>query len=342
MRRRPPAPTSRARRGLVALAATATSAAATAVALPATAAAQAGPVSVPIADGSAVRVTFTDTVGARPDLAQSYVAYLDSLPHGSELSKLRLHIADRSEVARLCGGGEDEGILACYGPARQQMIVPASGLDTQASAGDYSVRYVLTHEYGHHIAANRRNDELRGGALDNGPKYWASYEQVCDRTLRNQLAPGDEGDRYRANPGESWAEAYARLTFPEQPWTFTPLLRPDTGALEAARRDVLTPWTTNRTATFRMASGRSVQVFDLPLTLDGSLRARAIGPRGSRVGVTVKSGNQRVGGVRATRARTTWSLASGCRERPTETLAFTVRRTGTRTGAVTLRVSYPG
>jgi len=308
-------------------------------------AAQAGSsTSVPIAGGGAIAVEFTALVGHQPALAQSYVAFLDSLPHGSELGNLRVKVADPREMARLCGGREDDGILACYGAGRQEMIVPSSGLDAQTQDGGYTVRYVLTHEYGHHIAANRRNDEFDGGALDYGPKRWASYEMVCNEALQRRLFPGDEADRYRSNPGEGWAEAYARLTFPEQPWVFSPLLVPDAGALEAARLDVVEPWTRNKTATFTMAPGRSVQSFQLPLTLDGSLKATITGPRGSEVGIRVRSGDQTVKSESKARkgARDVWRISAGCREEPTEVLTFTAVRRGGADGPVTLRVSYPG
>jgi hypothetical protein len=296
-------------------------------------------ISVPTAEGYSVSVNFAAGVAVNQELAGSYIGFLDSLPHGSELAKLHLLIADPTEVGRLCGGGEGDGILACYGSTDQQMIVPSTGLSTTTADGAYTTSYVLTHEYGHHVAANRKN----GGfvALDYGPKYWASYELVCDQALKKRLFPGDEAQNYLANPGESWAETYARLTFPEQPWTFTELLRPDAAALDAARRDVLTPWTKNATKTFRMSATRRSQSFRVPLHLDGSLKATVTGPRGSNVGLTVRSGSQKVGATRSTGARHTWSLKSGCRESQTETLSFDVKRSSA-TGTVRLRVSYPG
>ena len=317
---------------------------ATPAATPVARAAQATSTAVPIADGRAVRVAFTAMVGHQPALAQSYVAFLDSLPHGPELGRLRMTIAHPREMARLCGGRDGEGILACYGAVRQEMVVPSSGLDATTQDGAYTVRYVLTHEYGHHIAANRANAEFRGGALDHGPKYWASYQLVCNQAVQRRLFPGDQARRYRSNPGEGWAEVYARLTFPEQPWAFSPLLAPDAGALEAARRDVLEPWTRNSVRTFTMAPGRTVESFELPLTLDGALKATITGPPGSEVGIRVRSGSQTVRSETRNRKgpRDVWRIGAGCREEPTETLTFTAVRRGGADGPVTLRVSYPG
>jgi hypothetical protein len=303
---------------------------------------------IPTAGGYSVPVSFTAQVPPDPALAASYVAYLDSVPHGTELSKLSILIASPDQVDTLCGGEDGDGILGCYGGSDEQMIVPSSGLDTTTADGQYSVRYVITHEYGHHIAANRSNAVYGATALDMGPKYWSSYEMVCDQALNKKLFPGYEGndlDRYHANPGEDWAEAYARLVFPQQAWDFSPLLGPpDATALDAVRRDVLTPWTKNTSATFTMAAGRDRQAFTVPLTLDGKLTATVSGPKGSKVAVAVTSGRQKVGKSKAKNspARGTWSISSGCREQPTETLTFTATRNGGSRGPVTLTVSYPG
>ena len=294
---------------------------------------------IPTKEGYSVSVSFSTGVPVNQELAQSYVAFLDALPHGAELGKLRMVIADQGEVATLCGGDESDGILACYGSRGMQMIVPSSGLETTTEDGGYTTAYVLTHEYGHHVAANRKNQGFE--AIDYGPKFWASYELVCDRALGNKLFPGDEGRSYLRNPGEAWAEAYARLTFPDQPWTFTSLLRPDATALDAARRDVLTPWTKNASQTFIMAGSRSTQSFQVPLTLDGRVSAIVRGRSGANVGVKVTSGRQKVGHSDARGARNQWTLRSGCRERATETLTFKVTRTS-GSGPVTLLVSYPG
>jgi hypothetical protein len=305
-------------------------------------------IQVPTSAGYSIPVSFTAEVAPDPALAASYVAYLDSIPHGTELSKLSVLIAGPDQVDTLCGGSDGDGILGCYGGSEEQMIVPSTGLETTTADGQYSVRYVITHEYGHHIAANRANAIYGATALDMGPKFWSSYELVCDKAIDNKLFPGYEGNdlqQYHANPGEDWAEVYARLVFPEQAWDFSPLLGPpDATALDAARRDVLTPWTKNTATRFTMKAGRDRQAFKLPLNLDGSLSATVTGPKGSKVAVAITSGSQKVGKTKSnsTGARGTWKLSSGCRESQTETLTFTTTRKGGRSGAVTLRVSYPG
>src|SRR5207247_10694167 len=73
-----------------------------------------------------------------------------------------------------------------------------------------SAEGVITHEYGHHIAAHRSNAPWE--TLAWGPKRWASAMQVCARTRKNELVPGAEDPvHYVVNPGEGWAETYRVL-----------------------------------------------------------------------------------------------------------------------------------
>jgi hypothetical protein len=299
-------------------------------------------IDVPTAEGYTVHVEFSDAAGGlNPDIAAGYVGYLDSIPHGPELAQLTIQVASTEQVAGLCGGLEQEGILACYQDSNNRMTVPNVGIDAVATGGGYSLRYVLTHEYGHHIANHRKNTGFRGGALDWGPKRWASQELVCDKALDRKLFPGNEGTQYRNNPGENWAEAYARLTFPDQPWNFSPLLVPDAVDLDAARRDVVEPWTGPATAVFTMPKGQRTQRFSVPLTLDGAVTALVRGPKRSEVGVRV-SLNGRTEGTSRRTGRTDTLSGTACRSTGTETLTFTAIRKGGRSGPVQLAVSYPG
>ncbi len=101
---------------------------------------------------------------------------------------------------------------------------------------------MITHEYGHHIAASRDNDPWP--AVEWGTKRWASYLNVCRRSQAGQLFPGDEGDRYALNPGEAYAEDYRVLNerregLPESAWTIVDQsLYPDQTALDLLAQDV--------------------------------------------------------------------------------------------------------
>jgi hypothetical protein len=312
--------------------------------LPAAAAAQTtNAIDVPIADGTAVHVEFSDAAGGlNPELAAAYVGFLDSIPHGAELSRLRLRVASPEQIAGLCGGLEGQGILACYEGRQNRMNVPNVGLDATTRNGAFSLRYVLTHEYGHHIANHRSNAGFRGGSLDWGPKRWASAALVCEGVRRRQLVPGDEGRRYRDNPGENWAEAYARLTFPDQPWTFSARLAPDPATLDAARRDVVEPWTANATARFALPAGARTRRFAVPMSLDGGVRIAVRGPRRSEVGVRATLGGRSLGASRRKGRRDRLARSPVCRRAAVEELAITAVRTGNRRGLVSVTVSYPG
>src|SRR3954468_16014807 len=141
-------------------------------------------------DGLTVSVVFSGSYTPDPDVAQSYVDFLDSLTHGSELGKLRMYIATPAEVRKACGGVA--GTLACYDPTDNTMTVP--GQQTADDGSGVTTSYVVAHEYGHRIAAHRSNSPFL--ALNWGPKYWASQERVCINTIEGRLAPGDEGENY--------------------------------------------------------------------------------------------------------------------------------------------------
>jgi len=248
-----------------------------------------------------------------------------TLPHGAELADLRIVVVPAAEVARTCGGPEGEGILACYGANDATMVVPDGPVEDSSVSTDY----VIAHEYGHHIAAHRSNAPLE--ALDYGPKRWSSYELVCTNAARGRLAPGDEGQAYLANPGEAWAEAYARLGFPNEAWRFTPLLRPTQGSLLAAMADVAQPWTRRTSMTF---SGTGTRSFRLPLTLDGAFTLTLDAPRSARHEIVVRSSGKLVN--RTTRRRLHYRIA--CRDRRTENV--TIKVSGR--GACSLVARYAG
>jgi hypothetical protein len=281
----------------------------------------------PTGDGGTIPVTAED-----PAIAQRYATFVGTLPHGSELAYLQIVVVAAARVNHECGGAPGDGILACYGDRDQTMIVP----DAQAAGSDVSVDYVIAHEYGHHIAGHRSNAPLP--AIDFGPKRWSSYELVCAQTLKGKLAPGDEGAYYRANPGEAWAESYARLVFPTEAWRFTSLLKPTAGSLLAAMADVTQPWTQRTSTTFK---GRGSRTFNLPLTLDGAFTLQLRGPKSANYDIVVKSGGKVVDRTKKAGSSDRIHYRIACRDRRTENLSITVvRRSGS--GAYSLKASYAG
>jgi hypothetical protein len=295
----------------------------------ATAAQAGGPTArYPTADGLTIEVT------GEPEVAQRYATYVGTLPHGAELAELKLVVVPAADVAEECGAGEDDGVLACYGARNQTMIVP----DATPPGSDVSAEYVIAHEYGHHIARHRSNAPL--DALDFGPKRWSSWELVCAHTLRGRLAPGDEGLHYRRNPGEAWAESYARLVFPNQAWRFTSLLRPTRGSLLAAMADVTQPWTKRMKTTF---TGEGSRRFRLPLTLDGAFTLQLDGPADAEYDIVIKSGRKEVARTDRPGSRDRVHHRIACRDRRTETLTIRVlQRSDGGGGPYTLTARYAG
>jgi hypothetical protein len=296
--------------------------------------------SYPIKDGSTVVAAISDRYANTLDtsVAQSYVDFLDSLDHGSELSSLKIFIAPPDEVVAECGG--QEGTLACYDSRTQVMTVP--GEQTNNGPDGVTTSYVVAHEYGHHIAASRSNAPFR--AFSFGPKYWASYEMVCERASNNQLAPGNEDQFYLSNPGEGWAETYAQLKYPEVSWQFNPIMKPDAGAFEAARKDVLTPWMHNTSKVFRgtfTAHGPRTRRFSFDLTLDGSLHVRLKGPRKSDYNLFLSSNGRSEGRTSKPGSRDTVDYEAACREDAVEHVTVGVKRSS-GIGPFSLRVSYAG
>ncbi|MBS1861480.1 MAG: hypothetical protein JSS68_07180 [Actinobacteria bacterium] len=181
-----------------------------------------------LADGSALHVTAA--AFDREQVAPT-VAMIDSFPHGSELTNLDLEVGRSVEVENRCG----EETMACYDPRAEEMVVDGEPGLVEAEP----LISVVAHEYGHHIANNRE-----GGiwpAFDQGTLRWSTYEQVCERTRKGLLYPGNEGSHYWENPGEAFAQSYATLVEPATPWPYTPLLAPDPTALRKIREDVRDP-----------------------------------------------------------------------------------------------------
>lgn len=275
----------------------------------------------PAAD-TTIPVTVSNRFKGDPNVAGVYAAFIGTLPHGSEINNLKVVIVPASDINEDCGGKEGDGILACYSSGDQTMIIPG---DARAGSS-VSVNYVIAHEYGHHIARHRSNAPLP--ALDYGPKRWSSYELVCQKADAGKVAPGDEGENYAYNPGEAWAETYARLIFPGQAWRLAPVLKPDDGSYLAAAADVAQPWKQRVSTSFK---GTGTKTFKLPITLDGAFTLQ-LSRRPKEI--VVKSGDQLV--ERTGRRRIHYQIA--CRDRRTETLRITVKAPG----AFTLKASYAG
>ncbi len=213
---------------------------------------------------------------------QAAADFIGSLVHGSEISGVKIYFAPPSEVGILCYAREADG---CYFPDTGEIVT--IGEDTQWS----TVEQVVAHEYGHHVANNRLNDPWPAVAF--GTKRWASYEGVCAKTVAGAAFPGDEGEHYFQNPGESFAESFmhlnlAKLSLSEPPWGYDPMFAPDAGALSAIEQDVLKPWKDDavRRWTGRFGRRGQAKTFTFKTPLDGVFATQLRGPRGSTLRLT--------------------------------------------------------
>ncbi len=279
------------------------------------------------ADGYTILVTVSRAYQLDRAAVQGFVDFLDSRLHGSELGRLRVVIETPSEVGNDCGAAD---ALACYDPSTEQMFVPGQ----EPGPGQPSLALVITHEYGHHIAFNRRNSPWSAAAW--GPKRWDSVEHVCSGVRAHRFYPGDEGDHYFDDPGEAWAESYATYHYRSNPWRWNRLLRPGPAGFAAVRSDVLDPWRgprhVGRSFSFA-AGGPGVRWWALAPRLDGSAVVRLQPAAGELVETRVFAGRRLVG--RST-SRSVPVTICGARS-----LRFSfVRRRGS--GPVRVSVAYPG
>src|SRR5215213_4794061 len=147
-------------------------------------------------DGERVAVDVSAGYAETPARVQELVDFLGTLVHGHELGRLSVSIRTSDELHGICGFAAD----ACYSPALMRMIIPGEDLP------HVSLEHLLAHEY------------------------------VCALTAAGEAFPGDEGDHYRLNPGEGFAEAFrvanaARAaTWPVSAWIVDPRFYPDAAA----------------------------------------------------------------------------------------------------------------
>ncbi len=230
--------------------------------------------------GTQVHVEVSDSIPVDDTLPQGWATYLGTLVHGTELAKLTLDLMPLTEVQRVCG----DQALACYDP----------NVDTTA-------KDVVAHEYGHHIAANR--NDLPWSAESYGTKRWASYENICAKTVAGTVFPGDEGRNYQENSGEAFAEAYRVLTLTKEgvspdaiAWDIVNrTFYPDATALQLLQEDITTPWTGPTVRHVKGAFGfGQARTISVASTLDGSFIAVLHAPTKATMKLQLYAGSKLV------------------------------------------------
>jgi hypothetical protein len=195
----------------------------------------------PVDDGSDATVAISATAACQALCTavepQGIADFLGTLIHGAEIQLLTVQLDTPSQIEIDCGYGAE----ACYYPSENKIVL--SGNNEPAADGA-SREFVLAHEYGHHVAHHRLSPTPFPAAIDWGPPHWASREDVCQRSRAGALFPGNEGVHYFQDPGEAFAESFARYRFPDSGlrWRYLPALKPGPAAFEAIREDTLEPW----------------------------------------------------------------------------------------------------
>jgi hypothetical protein len=225
--------------------------------------------------GEAVRVLVSQEYPDARAIGQYWADYLASLLHGTEFGYLTVYVVTPDEMLDVCG----PHALGCYGGNELAFM-------GETVAG-VSPEEVAAHEYGHHVAANRANPPW--AAVDWGPKRWASTINVCARQQQGAVYPGDESDNYQLNPGEGFAEVYRVLNELARgatgfSWDLVDTsFSPDATALQAAKEDVMSPWTAPVEKVMRgrfTANGKKVWTLKFSTPLDGNLAITLTMPRG--------------------------------------------------------------
>ena len=164
------------------------------------------------ATGESVTIYASNSYPVDPALGQRWADFLGIPRPRPEISTVTVLLATSLADRAACGADA----VACYSPQGAVLYTPG-----EDPGSDLSAEAVITHEYGHHVAANRSNAPW--SALDWGPKRWASAMQVCASTRAACSSPALRMPALHVEPREGWAETYRVLNErkagrPETPW----------------------------------------------------------------------------------------------------------------------------
>ncbi len=250
----------------------------------------------PIDDGSGATIAVSVTASCQAYCAaaepQQIADFIGTLIHGPEVSLLTVQLDTPLQLSYDCGLGAQ----ACYYSGENRIVI--SGEETPGPEGA-SRDYILAHEYGHHVAQHRRNPAPFPAPINWGTERWSSQEHVCQLRREGAAFPGNEGDHYFQDPGEAFAESFARYRFPHAhvKWAWSRAMKPNAAAFRAIREDTLEPWLgrTSLVLDGRVPPGAGAAAIEsLRTPLDGTVSLRPSDLRGRRYQLAVKSQTGRV------------------------------------------------
>jgi hypothetical protein len=230
--------------------------------------------------GEQVRVFTSDAFTPNPAVNQSWANLLASTIHGSELGRVTLYLVTWGQVAFECG----PGAFGCYDPASQLIII--SGQSPALVGGGFTLEDVAIHEYGHHVANNRRNDPWL--AYETGTKRWASYEGICPNIRAGSLDP----NLYTERPAEGFAEAYLVTNGGRWGGIVSQFFFPNALAQSLIAEDVRHPWTGTRQRLFTAMLGGPAARSRSSLSPAGPLWVGLRGPRGTDFDLFLEAGTR--------------------------------------------------
>ena len=147
-----------------------------------------------------------------------------------------------AEIRRICGG--DPRVVACYSIGEGRMFVPGESGVACAHPGRVPAHPRVRPPH-RQLAPEQPLGRARLGRED-----WSSAVHICTGVNRGLLFPGNQGATTGTIPGEGFADSYAHLHYPHEPWNSNQMMRP-ARPFAAIRRDVLEPWSAPRRRTFR-------------------------------------------------------------------------------------------
>jgi hypothetical protein len=271
----------------------------------------------------------------RPDhaLLQSFADFFTALPQHGDADGLTVYLTSATDAQHICDAD------ACYLDDEHLIVMPV-----RATEDTDPLPELAAHEFAHRIASRRSN--YPWDAADNGPKRWATMQQVCGGVRSGRLFPGDENAHYEMDPVEAWAEVYrVAVGGNAKLWdSVDDSFIPDAAKLKAALADATAPWPGNSSLQVKLifrSGAASRQTVAVHANLDGRVSVSAKAGDGLDVSLAILDSRGRwLSRKSPAHATATHVSADVCGS--TERTATVVVNRSRGDGEVALSISSPG